>query len=54
MEGTKLEMAAGIAVAGFVKFSRAKTAPNHEFYMPTSIAIVLLTSSFLKLIFAIK
>jgi hypothetical protein len=47
-------MAEGIAVEGFVKFSRAKTAPSPEFCIPTSIAIVRLTALFLKIILEIK
>jgi hypothetical protein len=47
MECTKLDIAEGIAVAGLVKFSRAKTAPKPEFCIPTSMAIVLLAAAFL-------
>ena len=50
MEWTKLDIAEGIAVAGLMKFSRASTAPKPEFCMPTSMAIVLLTAVFFKII----
>jgi hypothetical protein len=50
IECTKLDIAEGIAVAGLMKFSRASTAPKPEFCIPTSMAIVLLTASFLKMI----
>ena len=47
-ECTKLEIAEGIATAGFTKFSLAKTTPSPEFCIPTSMDIVLLTASFLS------
>lgn len=46
MEWIKLDKADGIAVAGLVKFSWARTAPKPEFCIPTSIEIVLLTLLF--------
>ena len=50
MEWIKLDIAAGIATLGLVKFSRAKTTPKPEFCIPTSMEIVLATFQFLKVI----
>lgn len=47
IECTKLEIAEGIAVAGFIKFSLANTTPRPEFCIPTSMEIVLLMVLFL-------
>ena len=41
-------MAAGIATEGLLKFSRAKTTPNPEFCIPTSIESVLAILQFFK------
>ena len=39
-------MAAGLATAAWLKFSRAKTTPKPEFCIPTSMAMVLATFLF--------